>query len=188
MMKEQNMLFSENISDAIQHQESFEVMYGDYFTPLYKYVYFRIHDKEIAVDIVQTAFLKALEHKNIIRNEQALQYLFTIARNLLIDHFRKKHLVHMDDFDQFVSNISDSDQENPEDEIIRHNKEINLRSALSRLPEMAQDMLTLRYLQELEYQEIAAITGKTETAVRQAVSRSVKLLRQEFGQKNYENT
>ncbi len=188
MMKEQNNFFSGTVFGALSQQDSFEALYNEYFAPLYRYVYFRTKDKEIAMDIVQTTFLKVLEHGSVIKNNTALRYLYTIARNVLIDHFRKKRDVLMDNFDEFVKNVSDTDQLSPQDEVVRQDQVNQVKTLLLSLPETVRDIVTLRYLQELEYSEIAIITGKTESTIRKVVSRSLKIIKKELENTHYENT
>lgn len=184
MMKDLKMIFSEKFSDALSNQEIFEFLYAEYFTRLYRYVYFRLHDKETSMDIVQNVFIKAYEHIEDINLEQALRYLYTVARNQLIDHLRKKHSIILDSFDDFVGNISDNNLD-PEDALQLNEEYSSLHTALASLPETARDIIALRYLQELEYSEIAHITGKSELSIRKAVSRSLAMLRDKM--KHYEN-
>src|SRR5437870_2609702 len=87
----------DSLSDIILRAKSgdrnaFDSLYRLYVTPLYRYVLIRMRSHEDAEDIVQDTFLKAYdalpryEHTK----ESMLPYLFTIARNLLINHGKKK--------------------------------------------------------------------------------------------------
>jgi RNA polymerase sigma-70 factor (ECF subfamily) len=179
-MKDDLLNFHHAISDAKSNQDSFEVLYIDFFTPIYKYVFYRIRNKEITMDIVQTVFLKAFANKDQIRKHDALKYLYTIARNQLIDHLRKKHTVSFDELEHFIEKTPDDSILDPEKNTIIYDEKDFIQKALSILPELQREIITLRYLQELEYPEIAAITGKNEEALRQIVSRAMRVLHKQY--------
>lgn len=176
-MKKDLLSFYQAIPDAVMNQDSFEMLYSDYFIPIYKYVYYRIRDKEIAMDLVQTVFLKAFIKREFIRKEDALKYLYTIARNQLIDYLRKKHPLSLDTFESFfLERIPDESIENPEIQMSHIDEKNFIQKMLTSLSESQREIITLRYLQELDYSEIAEITGKSEVSVRKTVSRALKIL------------
>ena len=64
-----------------------EALYNEFFTPLFRYLFFRTKDYNIANDLAQTSFLKFLrQDKKALEKEYAVKLLFTIARNTLIDY------------------------------------------------------------------------------------------------------
>lgn len=187
-MKDSLLNFHHTISDAKNDQDSFEVLYTDFFTPIYKYVYYRVQDKETAMDIVQNVFLKAFVNKNHIRKDDALKYIYTIARNQLIDHLRKKHAVSFDEFEYFIEQTSDDSILNPENNSIVESNKSFVQKILETLSESQREIISLRYLQELEYAEIAAIVNKSEHSIRQVVSRTLRSLTEKYTNHNhYEN-
>lgn len=60
------------------------------YDKIYRYCYYKLHHREKAEDITQETFLRFLENENYRDTGKGLQYLYTIARNLCIDEFRKK--------------------------------------------------------------------------------------------------
>jgi RNA polymerase sigma-70 factor (ECF subfamily) len=166
-------------------ESSFEILYANFFTPLYRYVFFRIRDKETVIDIVQTVFMKAFQEGNKLNSATALRFLYTVARNQVIDYWRKKRSLTMDNFDEFVEHQISSDS-TPEHELNIQEEILSLHDMVATLPEIQRDMITLRYLQELEYHEIAEITGRTEESIRQAVSRGIKTLQERYSIDAYE--
>jgi RNA polymerase sigma-70 factor (ECF subfamily) len=164
----------------INHNNSldpFEQWYCDFFTPLYRYVYFRTGDDNLSLDIVQTIFTKLYTNRNSIQGITVRQYLYTAAHNQLIDYFRKKRPILFDQGDYFMETIVDETILNPEEMSIIYNTTTNLRKVVAELPLVFQDVITLRFLQELEYSEIAIILGKNEPTVRKMVSRAVQQLK-----------
>ncbi len=63
------------------------------YDKLYRYCYSKVHQRELAEDITQEAFLRFLESRYYVNNGKSLQYLYTTARNLCIDEYRKKKAV-----------------------------------------------------------------------------------------------
>ena len=59
------------------------------YDKIYRYCYFKLHSKELAEDVTQETFFRYLKHYNCITTVSALQYLYTIARNLCVDEYRK---------------------------------------------------------------------------------------------------
>jgi RNA polymerase sigma factor (sigma-70 family) len=171
-------MFSSEFDHASQNRDSFEVLYMDYFTPIYRYVFFRIADRESVMDIVQTVFLKAFQSKDSIDSDRALAYLYTIARNSIIDFYRKKHAVSLQDFDDYIQMIADKTILNPEQEGVRSDNKTYIYQLLDHLSQSEKDVVIMKCLQELSYSEIAEILGKSEEAIRQIQSRALKKLKQ----------
>ncbi len=169
--------FNEFLQDAETSDDSFELLYSSFFTPIYRYLFTRLGDREVAMDLAQNVFIKAFQHYETLRQDHALRYLYTIARNQLIDHLRKKHTVRLEDFDQFVERVVDDSIVNPEIMGQRGDKVIQIRGMLATLPESQREAITLRYIQELDYDEMEMITGKSAEALRQAVSRGLQKLK-----------
>ncbi|HQV64918.1 MAG TPA: RNA polymerase sigma factor [Candidatus Paceibacterota bacterium] len=160
--------------------DPFEKLYTEFFTPVYRYVFMRLRDKDISMDIVQTVFLKAYQNRNTIRYDEGLRYLYTIARNTLIDHLRKKHSVAMNDLDEFMERIPDSSVIQPEQAAISDDNAQFVQKLLGFLSESQREAITLRYIQELDYDEMALITGKSESTLRQSVSRGLRILQEHY--------
>ena len=72
--------------------EAFGQLYELYFKPVYRYIYLRTKSKEEAEDLSQVVFIKIFKSIGGFQeqNKQPLAYFFTIARNTVIDHWRKK--------------------------------------------------------------------------------------------------
>ena len=66
-------------------EDTFEKVYSNYITPIYRYVYIRIKHKEETEDLTHTIFVKAFEAGKNKDINITLQYLFTIARRTVID-------------------------------------------------------------------------------------------------------
>lgn len=107
------------------------------YDKIYRYCYFKVHHREIAEDITQETFLRFFESSGYKNTGQAMQYLYTIARNLCIDKFRKHQTFTLDD------TIPDN---YTEDKMLT---QISVRTALSNLDESDRELLLLRYVNEV---------------------------------------
>jgi RNA polymerase sigma-70 factor, ECF subfamily len=156
---------------------AFEKMYKEYYTPLFRYIYTRIKNKQDAEDITQTVFIKiwnALPSFND-SHTSPLSFFFTVARNTLIDFFRKsshKEIVS----DEIIINHKDIDQSTDKENTNNELREI-LSNTIKELSEEQQEIITLIYTNDFTYSEVASITGKREDAIRQIHSRAIKKLR-----------
>lgn len=160
------------------NRTQFEDLYTKLFKPIYKYLYYRTFDHELSMDIAQQTFLRAFEKCDLLKEEIAPQLLYTIARNQLIDHFRKKKPVVVKDFETaLAAKTTDQTIPSAEDQWSKQELGSLIQKLLEYLPDAEQEVIRMKYLQELENREIAIILNKTEENVRQIQSRAIKKLR-----------
>lgn len=119
-----------------------------------------VGNDEDAEDIVQDALLRLWQVKEDIRNAESMAKIIT--RNLSIDYVRRKHITV--DIDESKLEIDDSS--NNEEQIER------IMNLINKLPTMQQTVIRLRHIDGLKMADIAKITGTTEQAVRQSISRA----------------
>ena len=124
------------------------------YDKLYRYCYFKLHDRELAEDITQEAFLRYFEKYRGEENTSALKYLYTIVRNLCIDEYRKPQ---MDAIDEFQP-----ENEMEEQMIIR----LSVRTALAKLDDTERELLLLRYVNEVPVSVIGGLFGISRFIVR----------------------
>lgn len=155
---------------------AFEELYTLFYTPVFRYIFLRTKNKEEAEDLAQTVFLKT--YKSISRfesgNSAPLAYFFTVARNTIIDHWRKQGRVVYDD--EIISKKAEELAEEKSDTRSREAKEI-IAQAMEALTDDQKEIITYRFIHDLETKEICEITGKKEEAVRQLQSRGLKAMR-----------
>lgn len=157
--------------------ERFEELYERFFTPVFRYILLRVKSRAEAEDLAQTVFMKAYQANppGKAGNELSLNYFFTVARNTVIDHWRKKKDVVVDDPEAEFEGIPDTDT--PEGEAMRGESRTAVREALEHVTSSEQEVLVLKFMNELSTKEIAKLLGKSEVAVRQLQSRGLKSLR-----------
>lgn len=156
---------------AKQDPKSFEDLYKKYTDKVFNYFWYRTgHDKALSEDLMQETFLKAFQNlsKFRIRGYSYLTYLLTIARHLLIDHYRKPASVPIEDVEDIPYEVTN--------EIERKSDADALWHAIQTLPQSNRDVLLMYYQDEKPIKDIATITESTENAVKLNLSRTRKKL------------
>ncbi len=158
-------------------KEAFGQIYEVYLTPIYRYFYFRTSDADLANDLTQDVFIKIFNSLDTykITDRNPLTYFYTIARNLLIDNYRRKKIPTI--ADEAAENLL-VENETPKTIAEQKDQISELKQALNQLSENEADALILKYLDDKSNLEISKIMGKSEEAVRQLQSRGIKNLRQ----------
>lgn len=151
------------------------ILFERYKTPLFGYFYRTTWDKDVSEDLVQTVFFRIIKYKhNFSGTGKFTTWMYSIAHNVFIDHYKKKSRVNnIDDFDIYENKDSFNTQDN-----VERNESIKLlNKALLKMPEDKKEVLILSKYQKLKYQEIAEILGCTEGTVKAKVFRALKELK-----------
>lgn len=162
--------------------EAFGRLYTLYFTPVYRYVLLRVRDRTLTEDITQTVFLKVYRSLDDfhIRSASPLAYFFTVARNTIIDHWKKKRettFVDLGDEENGGPLDIPDVREHDEARVDRAAAIDRVRQALRSVSDDQREVLTLKFISQLSNREIAEAMGKSEDAIRQLQSRGLKSLR-----------
>ncbi|PIR45200.1 MAG: hypothetical protein COV10_00805 [Candidatus Vogelbacteria bacterium CG10_big_fil_rev_8_21_14_0_10_51_16] len=161
------------IASAKADAKQFGALYDKYGHAVYNYFLPRLgRERERAEDLTQETFLRAFEHLGTFRSlgHSYLTYLLTIAHNLLINEYRKRHETSLEAL-MDAGEIPDVPRTEGSD-LLDH-----LWRAVDSLPLPEKDMLLLHYQKELPIRAIAHILSKSENAVKLALSRIRKKLR-----------
>lgn len=142
-----------------------EALYCKYYSAALLYCTVLCGNDQLAEDLVADAFVKA--YLSLPNNAPSFQYwLLRVCKNLWIDYLRKqKHLTS----DEPLQNMADP--ATPESQYIQNEKRQALWKAISALPPLDRELVTLHYFSGLPLNEIAALIGKPYTAVRQRIVR-----------------
>ena len=148
------------------------LVYLRYFKKLYVYIWHRVgKSKEVAQDLVQDVFLNAFKHVGRLQQQSSsyLAYLFKIAKNLLVSHYRKQKPIPMDPLPEVPMEPMRAVEEMLDAKM--------LLSRADRLPPHYRDVLRMKYIEELPIRTIAQNLGKTENAVKLSLYRAKRALR-----------
>lgn len=153
---------------------AFGKLYELYYSPVYRYIYFRIRKKEDVEDLVQVVFLKVYEsiEKYQEKGTDPLAYFFTVARNTVIDYLRKKQNLKL-----YENSNIETDKDNPED-FAQINEQLRLvNRAIQALNDDQKEVIILKFMTGLSNKEIAKHIKKSEDSIRQTQHRALKILK-----------
>lgn len=158
-------------------KEAYGQLYTELYTPIFKYVLSRTRNKELAEDITSDVFLRFLKSIGdyTSQTDTPLPYLYTIAKNLIINNGLKKKTDQLPE--EAAEYIGDGKATQLETSIQKE-EVARVLETLSLLPEDQAEVVRLRYLGQLETKEIAAALGKTEVNIRKIESRALSKLRE----------
>lgn len=148
-----------------------EAQYEQYYKRLYNYFYFRMGNHHDAEDLVETVFEKVVEKYTEYDASRAPfdVWLFTIARNSLIDYTRRIKPLELSE-----DTCAKSD---PVSDVLENERDKLLADAVAMLPDKEKNVLTMKYFALLKHKEIARILGYSRANVRVVLHRALKKLR-----------
>jgi len=167
-------------------KEAFIKAYDLYVDQLYRFVYFKVGSKEEAEDLCSAVFLKTWNYvlSDKLKDHKTLKaLLYKIARNLIIDHYRKtsgRAAVSFDDKDRGVE-VADEKQNLGQLAELK----ADLLALESKLPELKneyREIIIMRFINELSIKEIAEILNKSRGNVRVLIFRALGALRELLNQ------
>lgn len=149
---------------------AFEELYRRYSSRVFQYLNKKTRNAADTEDLMQKVFFKIHESKHLYNEKYAFeQWLFVIARTALLDHFRSKGR-HQNKMDLLAESKTGEGLQETE------GQDLSL-GFMERLPENEKELLTLKFIDELSYQEMAQTLGKSEVSLRKTVSRLIGRLK-----------
>lgn len=159
-------------------KQAFSALYEQFVKPIYNFIYYKTHHKETAEDLVSQTFMKAYNHLATFEASKGSfsSWLYRIARNSVVDHYRAQKLPTKD--------IEDAWDLSSEEDVERdvHNRLLfeEVQKHFHLLSAEQREVLTMRIWQEMSYQEIADALGKSEGSCKMMFSRTIVKLREKM--------
>ncbi len=155
--------------------EAFGDLYLRYLEPIYRYIYFRVGSPQEAEDLTEEVFVRAWEAlpNFTLRGLPFTSWLYRIAHNLVVDYRRRQQPLPMPEED--LRGIA-AQALSPEEAAVHAQEVSTLVAALRELDDEEQQVILLRFVQDLSHGEIAAIIGKSEGASRVIQHRALSKL------------
>src|SRR5581483_6766976 len=155
------------------------LLYRTYAPGLLAYVRMHVALQEDAEDLVVEVFLAAIENaKFATLPEKAQQlWLWRVTRNKVIDAYRRAKTRQNVSLEHMSDHLFEDEVFSPENAALRQEDYLDLYAHLQSLSASQQEILRLRFGQDLSCVEVATVLGKQENAVRVTLSRSLNLLR-----------
>jgi RNA polymerase sigma-70 factor (ECF subfamily) len=161
---------------------AFGELYDRYIDTVYRYVLFRVGDRQLAEDLTSETFVRALRRISSVsyQGRDIGAWFITIARNLVLDHVKSSRYR----FEVLTADVADVPGRStgvaraPEGEVVAAAANAELMRCIAKLDPDQQECIVLRFLQGLSVAETAAHMGRDENATKALQTRAVRRLAQ----------
>jgi RNA polymerase sigma-70 factor (ECF subfamily) len=158
-------------------REAFGALYDRHVVRVYRHIYYLVGNVAEAEDLTAQAFLQAWEaiDRYQIRGAPFVSWLLRIAHNVGVSHLRSRR-----NGVELPETLVDRSREGNPEEVVQRQAEVErVREAIMRLREEQRQVILLRFVEDLEYREVAEIVGKSVAAVRVIQHRALNALRKQ---------
>lgn len=163
----------------MRDREAFGDLYDRHVVRVYRHIYYLVGNAAEAEDLTAQAFLQAWEaiDRYQMRGAPFVSWLLRIAHNLAVSHLRSRK-----DRSELPDTLVDHSRLGNPEEVVQQTAEgERVRAAILRLREEQRQVIMLRFVEDLEYPEVAEIVGKSVAAVRVIQHRALNALRKQIG-------
>ncbi|MDR2531974.1 MAG: RNA polymerase sigma factor [Oscillospiraceae bacterium] len=152
-------------------------VYENFFSKIYNYIFYKVMHRQIAEDLTSTVFLKAAESFARYNPDKGAisTWLFAIAENTVIDHFRT-HRIQIS-FDDLTDTTALSVDFEEQSSLVKDENLRELYAALSGLGDTTRDIISQRYFQQKSIRQIAKEKNMNESTVSTMHNRGLQKLR-----------
>lgn len=177
----------ENRSDTNRSVEKlFMEMHDSFSDEIFRFCLSKTRNRDLALDITQETFIKTWDYLRSGKTiEMARGFLYRAARNLIIDHSRKKQSLSLDALFDDTTQSEDV----PDSSMVPDGSPFDQKLAiekLKQLPEQHFEILSLRFIQELTIPEISKIYKESENTISVRIHRAIKAAQKLFPEDLYE--
>ena len=147
------------------NNSAFDVLLKRHQDRLFNYIYFIVRSREVAEDIFQETFVKAimtLQQGRYTNDGKFAAWITRIAHNLVIDQFRierNENVISNDEVEYDIFNDAKLSEGNIENSMVNEQVLKDVRALVDELPDCQREVVFMRYYQDLSFKEIAEITG-----------------------------
>lgn len=147
------------------NNQAFDILLERYKDKLYSYIYFSVRNDELAEDIFQETFVKAIvtiQQGRYTENGKFSAWLTRIAHNLIIDLFRQErneNVVSNDETEVDLFNSIKLSDDTIETKLVNEQVLSDVRRLVDVLPDNQREVVYMRFYQDLSFKEISEITG-----------------------------
>jgi RNA polymerase sigma-70 factor (ECF subfamily) len=158
-------------------EQFFSQIYDEHIDKVYRFVFFKVSNEVLAQDITSETFTRLWKEISFDREVKSPSgFLFRIAKNLIIDHYRVKdqNPTNLDNLD----NIIIDQKEDILKTIVQNDEMKAITVALGQLNEDTRLAVSMYYIEQQPYSEVARALNRSQGAARVLVSRGMKQLRE----------
>ena len=173
---------------VVPAEQEMTFLYRKFAPGLLTYVRMRIPSQEDAEDLVVDVFMAAIENTKFaaLPEKEQQMWLWRVARNKVIDVYRRAKTRQNVALEQVADGLFEDEMAGPEYAALQQEDYLDLYSHLQSLPPLQQQILRMRFGQDLSCREIATTLGRQENVVRVTLSRSLNLLRKIYRRRREE--
>lgn len=163
---------------SLQREElDFKAAYEAHSDAIYRFCYFRLRDRERAVEIMQETFMKTWKHMTENGSmDQIRPFLYRVAKNLIIDWYKKKKDASLDDLTESGFDPGERDAKQGEDYIFND----ELMTAVKALSPKYRDAVMMRFIEDMTPKEIGEVLGLSANVASVRIHLGLKELRKQF--------
>lgn len=174
-----------NFSQCASEVLTPEYLFSAYYKRLYNFVFYRVNNHQTAEDLTSLIFEKIFKNKNKYDATKGIfeVWMFTIARNILNDYFRKKKRASFISLDKIT--FLRSDKKEPEEVVIASEEKNILSKALTKISKKDNEILALKFASELKNTEISEVLGISISNVGVMIHRALARLKKEMIKEGY---
>jgi len=156
-------------------EQFFSQLYDEHVDRIYRFVFFKVSNEQLAQDITSETFTKLWKEISLDKEVRSPSgFLFRIAKNLIVDHYRAKdqNPINLDNLDTVLDKGQDVAGQAVQNDDMRE-----VRLALSKLTEDYRIAVSMYYIEQEPISEVAKALGKSQGATRVLIHRGMKQLR-----------
>jgi len=163
--------------------ESFDQLFNKYGKRLYGFAIGYLKSHEDAEELVQDIFVKVWENRSELDENQSFNsYLFTIAKNTILNHFRKK--AHQQSYIEYIKQHTKLIHTKTEEDIIFSDLDVQAKKIIDKLPSRRREIFLLSREQGYNNEEIAQRLNISKKTVENQITHALKFIREQLGKKN----
>lgn len=165
-------------------QQALVEIFDQYYPLIFRYIFFRVTHQEVAEDLAGEVFVRLVEKigEYEARGRPLLAWLYTIARNLVVDYYRSRESSISEELPENVlATEGEADQEVEKRFVFEQ-----LGRALVQLTEEQRQVVLLKFIEERSNTEVAVLLGKNERAIRSLQHRALLALQRALTEEGYD--
>ena len=151
--------------------DEFIALYDEMADQLFRHCFFKLSNRELALDLVQETFTRTWEYLSsgkVVNNTKG--FVFKVANNLIIDEYRRKKATSLD-------TLQETGFDAPAQDHVKIVFNVELDTILAKINTLDQkykEVIMMRYIKDYSPKEIAKILGESENAVSVRINRGLK--------------
>lgn len=157
----------------------FRSIFDQYYESIRSFAYYKTGDVDLADDIVQEVFLKIWTNRNEVKDDTVKSLLYTIAANIIKNHFKHQKVVYNFQKNDQPNEVSDETDANLRQEELNR----KLQDTLAEIPEKSREVFLMNRIEGLTYADIADRLGLSVKAIEKRMSEALSIIRSRISYK-----